>query len=349
MKWREPPSVRQHAPNPLQRPETEELEPAQAEQHLKEVDAQHDAFRVEQTGVGTPTQADAVEQKHADDRLADVACQGHAAGGGKRLPERALFPPEVEQAKTCRVGKACGVDTEQIEQAVDSQAPRMAILATPGINQRQWKPDEQAVAAQPEKPCFAFFQGSIYLLAADVEAYEEEPHHFEIAVAVDEFLNAHQGSLYEKLEDGLVVLRIAQPIGEVVACDAVSGAVILLEIDHRLCRVDAAKFAGQVYADGYEKQGGSPREQRSVRSVAKQGEQHPQQGVEHQDVSAPDEHQVQEADACQQEHAPVEDAEAVGALAGGVGNDDGKPDAEQQREKRIEFSVYKHVKQIAGY
>ena len=180
------------------------------------------------------------------------------------------------------------------------------------------------------KPFFAFFQGSIYLPATDVEAYEEESHHFEITVAVDKFLNAHQGSLYEKLEDGLVVLRIAQPIGEVVACDAVSGTIILLETDHRLCRVDAAKFAGQVYPDRYEKQGGSPHEQRPVRGVAKQGKQHPQQGVEHQNVSAPDEHQMQKADAGQQEHAPVEDAEAVGTFPGCVGDDDGKTDAEQQ-------------------
>ena len=120
-KWREPPSVRQHAPNPLQRPESEEFEPSQAEQHLEEVYAQHDAFCLEQTDAGAPSQADAVEQEHADDGLADVAAQCHAAGGGQPRPETQLFPPQVEQRDACRVGKACGIDADQVEQAGNSR------------------------------------------------------------------------------------------------------------------------------------------------------------------------------------------------------------------------------------
>ncbi len=56
--------------------------------------------------------------------------------------------------------------------------------------------------------------------------------------------------------------------------------------------------------------------------MAEAGKQQSQQGVEHQDVTAPDEHQVQEADDSQYGHAPVENAETVCTLLHGVGDDE---------------------------
>ena len=72
------------------------------------------------------------------------------------------------------------------------------------------------------QPHFFLFETGIKVLPSDVESDDEEPHHLEIAVAVDEFLQAHPGTLNQKLEYLLVARGITQPIGEVFIRNAIS-------------------------------------------------------------------------------------------------------------------------------
>ena len=96
---------------------------------------------------------------------------------------------------------------------------------------------------------------------------------------------------------------------------------------------------------GRQQQHRCPREQRSIGAATEQRQQHPHQGVERQDVAAPQEKQVHKANEQQHRHAAIEDAEAIGTTPRGIGNDDRKAHAEQEREQRVELAIDQQIEQ----
>ena len=178
---------------------------------------------------------------------------------------------------------------------------------------------------------------------------EEQTEHLEVAVAVDELLHAHYRALHKELQHASVTVGIAQPVGKVVFRDAVLGAVVPLQAHHPGRQADTSQLAGEVYQHREKQQRRRPREQRAVGSAAKQRQQHAHEGIEHQYVAAPDEHEVQETDGQQYGHAAVEDAETACSPPLGVGHYDGETNAEEEREDGVELAVNEHVLQEAHH
>ena len=81
---------------------------------------------------------------------------------------------------------------------------------------------------------------------------------------------------------------------------------------------------------GNQQQEGGSKEQPLVGYIPEEGQKQAQQGIKHQDVTAPKGHQVQEANDQQDSHPPVEDAEAVRMLPHGVRDDDRKSYPEEE-------------------
>ena len=78
--------------------------------------------------------------------------------------------------------------------------------------------------------------------------------------------------------------------------------------------------------------------------MAEQGEDHAANGIEHQDIPAPEECDVHQADQQQDGHPPVEGLE----LSFRIGQLDAEAHAEQQGEQRVEFPVDEHRLEGAG-
>ena len=104
-------------------------------------------------------------------------------------------------------------------------------------------------------------------------------------------------------------------------------------------------FAYAIHSYRQDKEEQCPPKQFLVRYTPEQREQYSQQGIQHQDVSAPNEHQVQEAEEKQHPHPPVKDAESVRPFPLRIADDDGEADAEQQGKQRIELAVDKDIQQ----
>ena len=125
------------------------------------------------------------------------------------------------------------------------------------------------------------------------------------------------------------MLRIAQPISEVLIRNAVFVTIELLEFHDRCRRVDTGQLNSKIHSYRYPQQNESPHQQRTVRNVAEHGQQHTEQGIQHQYIAAPKKHQVQKSNQHQNKHTLVEDAETVDTLSCRIGNDDGETNTEQ--------------------
>ena len=103
------------------------------------------------------------------------------------------------------------------------------------------------------------------------------------------------------------------------------------------------------YTNRQDKKEQCPPKQFLIRHLSEKWKQHPQQGIKQQDVTAPDEHQVQQTEQHQHPHTTVENTKSVYPLSFRIADNDGEADAEQQREQRVELAINKDVQQITGY
>lgn len=118
----EPSPVGEHAPYPLQRTETEEAQPHAAESHLEQIDTGDYQFGVHESETCAQTKADAVEQQRADDRLAYVVGERHAAGIGEPAPYGEVIVSEIHEAHAAHIGKAERIYADGVDGCVDGVA-----------------------------------------------------------------------------------------------------------------------------------------------------------------------------------------------------------------------------------
>ena len=102
-----------------------------------------------------------------------------------------------------------------------------------------------------------------------------------------------------------------------------------------------------IHRNGQQQEGARPAQQPPVGALAPERQQHPEHGVQRQDVPAPEEPQVDQADRKQAQHPAVEDLQPLAALGERMLQDDGEPDPEEQGEDRIELPVHEEGQQVA--
>ena len=119
MKDREIAAVGKHAPHPFQRAEAEIAKPQPADDYLEEEHDDGRQFDGDEAEGSAQSQAQAVEQEYADNRLHDVARQGHPSRQAKgREPGRA---PQEQQTDSRDIGERHGHDAHGVEQRVVGQ------------------------------------------------------------------------------------------------------------------------------------------------------------------------------------------------------------------------------------
>ena len=188
-------------------------------------------------------------------------------------------------------------------------------------------------------------EAGVELLTADKITQDEESDDLGHAVAVDHLPHSFAGALLEEGEHGGIVVGVAQPRGEVLLGDAPGfGRAPPLAIE-RTGEVDAAELGQGVEADGQHDERYGENEQATVGAdAAARGQQDEKQtadGIEQQDVAAPDEQQMEQTDGGQNEHAAHKEPTAA------AHQDEGKADAEEDGEDRIELAVDEGELQIA--
>ena len=77
--------------------------------------------------------------------------------------------------------------------------------------------------------------------------------------------------------------------------------------------------------------------------------QHPQKGVKREDIPAPKQPEMDQADDQQHKHPAVKHLQAFAALGQGMPQHDGKTDPEQDGKNRIELAVDKEIQQVAQH
>ena len=190
----------------------------------------------------------------------------------------------------------------------------MAVDGTVGVNYRQRKAYCEARMRHAVQQLAVGGKVGVELPPPDIKADDEQSHNLEVAVAVHKLLHPYQCALHEELKHLFICAGIAQPIAEVLFRYAVHPAVMPLRAHRRSRQADARKSAKSIDNDRQQQEERCPAEQRAVACVPEKGQRHAHKGVQHEYVSAPDEHQMDEAYEHKYGHAAVKQAETCYAL-----------------------------------
>ena len=180
-----------------------------------------------------------------------------------------------------------------------------------------------------------------------MEAQQEEPQDLEITVPVDKLLQPDPGTLHQEFGHLAVILRVPQPIGEILLRNSVFGTPCLLQRHDRCRRIKAQPCHDEIHDNGKQQKRKGPGQQHPVRGPAEKGQQQSQTGIQHEDIAAPQKHQMQKADQQQNRHAPVENSKSAGSALLRMVDDDREADTEQQRKQRVELAVDEDQLQVA--
>ena len=225
----------------------------------------------------------------------------------------------------------------------------MPVHGTPRVQTGERKPRGEPPQEDPADGCALFFEPGIEAVAPEIETYEEEAHDLEGPVSVYEFLHPDQSPLDQEPEHLAVAVRVPQPVCEIVLRYPVPGALLLLGRHDPCGRGYTCQADNQIYSHREDEQYGGRAEQAAVRNIAEKRQEKPQESIQHQDVPAPDEHQVDETYEQEDGHPAIEDAETVCPLACRIGYYDGEPYPEKQGEKGVELPVDEQVLDISGH
>ena len=86
---------------------------------------------------GAEAEADAIEEKDADERLAEVARQRQSAGSGQDGEDAGVGPSLIDEADGGDIREGHGDDADGIEQRVDGETPGVAADDAPSIDERE--------------------------------------------------------------------------------------------------------------------------------------------------------------------------------------------------------------------
>lgn len=311
-------------------------EPQTTQIRLEHEDSDSRQHHKDQAEGSAQAEADAIEKQDANERLADIAGQGHAPRGRHRGEKSVTGGGmHVGYTEAEDIGEGGGDDAQRVEQAMDGEPPGMIAKGTPCIEQRTG----DGIEDTPVEPSAHghLRQTSVKSVLAYQIAQDEEPQDTRQTMAADKLPHPLTGTLDEEGQHLRIGLGIAEPSGEVALCDAMGVGLSPPEGIERARKVDAGKLRQGIEGHGQTGERDGHCEQHLVTQTEEQGQQHPTHGIEHQDVATPDEHQVAEADDGEDDH-PAEEARNGVAL-----QEQGEAHAKEDGEDRVELPIHQHV------